>query len=150
MTSDFHSKHGLVSRPPYELFMAFADLRNFLMMVPEDKREGVEATYDTLTARIQGISIGVKVHAREPYSKIELVDWGAPLAFHATLHFDFGPEGKTDFSIDAEAELNPLMKLMAGKKIQEGLDKMVDGLVAVSEGKMPEGFDPSQFSGFKS
>jgi hypothetical protein len=30
-------------------------------------------------------------------------------------------------------------------KWQEALDKMVDGLVAVSEGRMPEGVDPSMF-----
>ena len=32
-----------------------------------------------------------------------------------------------------------------GGKIKSGLDKVVDGLVDVSNGKMPEGFDPSQF-----
>ena len=30
-------------------------------------------------------------------------------------------------------------------EIKAGLDKVVDGLVDASNGKMPEGFDPSQF-----
>ena len=44
-----------------------------------------------------------------------------------------------------EADLNLMMKMMLGGKIKAGLDKVVDGLVDASNGKMPEGFDPSQF-----
>ena len=40
-----------------------------------------------------------------------------------------------------------MMKAMLGGKIKEGLDKIVDGLVAVSEGRAPEGVDPSMFKG---
>ena len=33
------------------------------------------------------------------------------------------------------------MKMMLGGKIREAMDKMVDGLVAMSEGRMPDGID---------
>ena len=148
MTASYSSKHGTVSRPQYELYMAFADLRNFAAMLPEDKRGAVEADYDTLVATVQNFRVGVKISARIPYSRIELVDWDAPFGFHVAFHFEPGSEsGKTDFWIDAEADLNLMMKMMLGSKIKDGLDKIVDGLVAVSEGRMPEGFDPSQFPG---
>ncbi len=52
---------------------------------------------------------------------------------------------KTDFSIELSADLNLMMKMMLGSKLQEGLDRMVDGLAAVSEGRMPEGIDPSMY-----
>ena len=45
MTSKFDSKHGIVSRPPFDLYMAFTDMRNFVQMLPEDKREGVTADF---------------------------------------------------------------------------------------------------------
>ncbi len=38
-----------------------------------------------------------------------------------------------------------MMKMMLGGKLKDALNKVVDGLVDVSNGKMPEGFDPSQF-----
>ena len=60
---------------------------------------------------------------------------------------DEAPEGRTDFWIEASADLNFMMKAMLGGKIKEGLDKIVDGLVAVSEGRAPEGVDPSMFKG---
>lgn len=146
--TQIESKHGVVSRQPYELYMSFTDLENFRRMLPEDKREMVTATFDTLQATVQGFSVGVKVHERVPYSRIELVDYGAPFAFHVVLHFEpaGGDPYKTDFWINVEADLNLMMKMMLSGKVKEALDKVVDGLVDASNGKMPEGFDPSQWA----
>ena len=145
--TNIESKHGTVSRQPHELYMAFTDLQNFRNMLPEDKKEMVTATFDTLTATVQGFNIGVKVHERVPYSRIELVDYGAPFAFHIVMHFDPSAQDpyKTDFWIQVEAELNLMMKMMLSGKLKEALDKVVDGLVDASNGKMPEGMDLSQW-----
>ena len=145
--TEIESKHGTVSRQPYELYMSMTDLENFKRMLPQDKQDMMTATYDTLTVSVQGFNIGVKVHNRVPYSLIELVDFGAPFAFHIDLHFDPAPTDayKTDFWIKAEADLNLMMKMMLGGKIKEAMDKIVDGLVDASNGIMPEGFDPNSW-----
>lgn len=145
MSAQFHSKHGIVSRPAAELYMGFTDMRNFVAMLPDDKKQGVTADFDTIRATVQGFTIGVKVTRREPYSYIELQDDGAPFHFVAGFHFDPAEDNaRTDFSIDVDADLNVMMKMMLGKKLQEALDKVVDGLVAVSEGRRPEGM-PEDF-----
>ena len=145
--TNIESKHGIVSRQPHELYMSFTDLQNFRNMLPEDKKEMVTATYDTLTATVQGFNIGVKMHERVPYSRIELVDYGAPFAFHIVMHFDPSVQDpyKTDFWIQVEADLNLMMKMMLSGKIKDALDKVVDGLADASNGKMPEGFDPEKW-----
>ena len=126
--------------------MAFADMRNFIQFVPDDKREGVTADYDTIHASVQGFPIGVKVVQRTPYSKIEFADDGAPFQFRLVMHFDASVDPyKTDFQIVLDADLNFMMKTLLGGKLKDALDKVVDGLVAVSEGRMPEGVDPSMF-----
>ena len=83
------------------------------------------------------------VKNRTPYSSIEFIDNGAPFQFGGTLHFDAVPSdpSKTDFYIDFHAELNLMMKMMLGGKIREAMNKMVDSLVAMSEGRMPDGID---------
>ena len=43
MAVEISSKKGIVSKAPYELFMLFTDMRNFVAMLPEDKKEGVTA-----------------------------------------------------------------------------------------------------------
>ena len=146
MAVEISSKKGIVSKAPYELFMLFTDMRNFVAMLPEDKKEGVEADYDWIHAQVQGFNIGVKVVSRVPYSKIEYADDGAPFKFGLTLHFDPASDPyKTDFQIVVDADLNFMMKAILGGKIKDALDKVVDALVAMSEGRMPEGMDPSMF-----
>ena len=146
--TELESKHGIVSRQTYELYMSFTDLQNFKQMLPEDKKDMIDVTQDTLQATVQGFNIGVKVHQRVPYSRIELVDYGAPFAFHIVLHFEPAKEDpyKTDFWIKVEADLNLMMKMMLSGKIKEALDKVVDGIVDASNGKMPEGFDPANWA----
>ena len=83
---------------------------------------------------------------RTPYSKIEFADDGAPFQFNLKMHFDAAADPyKTDFQIDLDADLNFMMKTILGGKIKDALDKVVDGLVAMSEGRMPEGVDPSMY-----
>ncbi len=145
----YSSKRGLVSSPPYQLYMAFADMRNFLQYVPEDKKQDVTADYDTISVKVQGFDIGVKAFERVPYSRLTFVDNGAPFAFKIDLCFDSdnGRQNVTDFHIEVDADLNFMMKMMLGSKIKEGLDKIVDSMVDLSNGVPPKGFDPSQFDG---
>ena len=143
---EISSKKGVVSKAPYELFMLFTDMRNFVAMLPEDKKEGVEADYDWIHAQVQGFNIGVKVTERVPYSKICYADDGAPFKFGVTLHFNPSSDPyKTEFQIVVDADLNFMMKALLGGKIKDALDKVVDSLVAMSEGRMPEGIDPSMY-----
>ena len=144
MAVEIKSKRGVVSKAPYELYMTFVDMRNFVQFLPEDKKEGVTADYDSIHADVQGFNIGVKVASRTPYSLIAFEDDGAPFHFNVKLHFDPASDPyKTDFHIEMDADLNFMMKMVLGSKLQQGLDKVVDALVDMSEGRMPEGFDPS-------
>ncbi|MBR6732000.1 MAG: hypothetical protein IKL91_04730 [Bacteroidales bacterium] len=144
--AEFRSKKTLVSKAPYELYMAFVDMRNFVQFLPEDKRADVTADYDSIHAVVQGFSIGVRVKERVPYSRIEFVDDGAPFKFFLTLHFNAAADPyKTDFEIVVDAELNFMMKTLLGSKIKDALDKVAESLAAVSEGRMPEGIDPSMY-----
>lgn len=161
MATEIKSKHATVSRPPYQLYMAFVDMRNFVQFLPEDKKKDVTADYDSIKATVQGFPVGVRVSERVPYSRIEFSDDGAPFKFTVVMNFDpvGGDPYKTDFHIEVSADLNFMMKMMLGSRLKDALDKMVDALAAMSEGKMPEGmdpsmfpegFDPSKFNGFQS
>ena len=132
MAAQYSSKHGVVGKSPAELFMAFPDLRNFKQMVPQDQKIAIEADYDTLKATVQGMSMGVRVSRRLPYSLIELQDNGAPFHFTMTMHFDDMGGCRTDFSIEVEAEISGMIKMMVGGKVKEALDKIVDGIVAAA------------------
>ena len=136
-----------VARAPYMLYMPFSDMRNFVAMLPEDKRQGVEADYDSIRGTVQGFSVGVRVEERRPYSRIVYKDDGAPFQFTINICFDAdgGNPDSTDFHIDIEADLNFMMKMLLGNKLQDAVDKMVDAVADMAMGKMPEGIDPSMY-----
>ena len=131
MAAQYSSKHGVVGKSPAELFMAFTDLRNFKQMVPQDQKIDIEADYDTLKATVQGMSMGVRVSRRLPYSLIELQDNGAPFHFTMTLHFDDMGGSRTDFSIEVEAEISGMIKMMVGSKLEKGIDQFADMLCSL-------------------
>ena len=146
MAVEIKSKRAVVSKAPYQLYMAFVDMRNFVQFLPEDKKAEVTADYDSIHAVVQGFNIGVRVSDRVPYSKIEFADDGAPFSFKLKMIFDAASDPyKTEFQIILDADLNFMMKTILGSKLQQGLDKVVDGLVAMSEGRMPDGIDPSMY-----
>lgn len=141
----YESRCGVVSRPQAELYMGFVDMRNFTRMLPAEYQNSVTADYDNLSATVQGFTIGVMVDERRPYDRIRIISSNSPVEFCILLHFDQAADSsKTNFSIELDANLNLMMKAMLGGKIKEALDKIVDGLVAASEGRMPEGM-PSGF-----
>lgn len=143
--AEFRSKRAVVSKAPYELYMAFVDMRNFIQFLPEDKKADVTADYDSIHASVQGFNIGVRVTDRVPYSRIAFADDGAPFKFALQMHFNPAADPyKTDFQIELDADLNFMMKTLLGSKIQGALDKVVDSLVDVSEGRVPEGVDLSK------
>ncbi len=137
------SKHKIISRAPSTLYMGFTDMRNFYQMLPEDKKAGVEADMDTIKASVSGFNIAVQIVERVAYSKIVMKSIDSPFDFTASFYFDAvaNESQKTEFYIEVEAEMNFMMKMMLKPKIQEGLDRLVEGLEALSEGKMPDGID---------
>ena len=76
MKTEIRSKHGVVSKAPYELYMGFADMRNFTRMVPEDKVETVKKVLrETCAQRTQ-------VEVMAPHATGGVAMWnmgGAPL-----------------------------------------------------------------------
>lgn len=137
MAAHYESKHGLVAIPSEQLYMSFTDLRTLTQSVPAEYRDSVTADFDHLRVTAKGITVAVKVAERRPYSLIRLEDDEAPFHFNVSAHFD-PAAGGTDFWIEADADLNMIMKAMLGGRVKDALDKLVDGLVTVSQGKTPE------------
>ena len=140
------SKRAIVSKAPYELCMVFTGMSNFVRFLPEERKADVTADYDSLHATVQGFNIGVRISSRTPYSRIDFADDGAPFKFALSMHFEPASDPyKTDYQICLDADLNFMMKTLLGSKLQDALDKVVDAIAAMSEGRVPEGIDPSMY-----
>ena len=92
--------------------------------------------YNNVAGREVAVALATRPSVPPPQMRGSWIDLGA--VDGSMLSTDYTYE-----NITIEAELNFMMKTLLGGKIKDGLDKVVDALVAMSEGRMPEGFDPS-------
>lgn len=146
------SKSVLIDRQPAVLYSALGDLSALVANLPEDKKQMVTATQDTISASFQGLNFGMKVAERIPFSRVDFTQTdGSPIDFSVKAFFDpvddpAQPEAdcKTSFHLELSAQLGFMLKMMLGPKLQSLLDKLTDTLAAAAEGR-PVDFNPGQF-----
>lgn len=135
-----------VKAPAYALFNLFSNMQNLIANLPEDKRQEIRATDDTIEGTVKGFNVGMKIIDRNPFSSITYEQFGAmPFSFALTIKLDAVEIALTNFHIELDAELNFLMKTMFGGKLQQIVDQITDGLAAAFRGEVPEGFNSNAF-----
>jgi hypothetical protein len=141
MVEEICGKTVVIDRPSYSIYTVFSDLRNLEAAIPEDKKDMVTADADTISAKVQGFEIGMKVNKRTPFSRIDFEQDGqAPFPFLFSLIMDPMDDNRTYFHIELRAELNTMMKMVIGGKLQNLVDKLTDGIAKAASGQMPEDF----------
>ena len=109
----------LVNKPASVVYHLFSDFSRFSERLPEDKKDEVIITKDTILAEAQGMQIGVKVTKREEPSLIVMEQHGnVPFAFNLNLHIRPREEG-CELQLFLDAELNMMLKMMLGGKIKD-------------------------------
>lgn len=130
-----------IKQPAHLLFGAFSDLRNFVARLPEDKKEGITVTEDTIEGSIKGITLGAAVAQRLPFSLIRITDYSADgskpiFPFEVTIHFNAKDEQTTEFHIELDAGLSGIMKIMIGGKLQDAVDRITEQIAMAAEGRL--------------
>ena len=127
-----------VNQPAERVFAAFSDLSNFTKNLPAEHLDKVRADSDTLVVQVQGFEIGIRVAERTPCSIVRFEHYGAQTLFPFTLWIHIGEaEADATLQIKLHAELNMMIKMALGSKLQEGVDKITDQLAAAMNGQMP-------------
>lgn len=142
-STEIKGKAVTINVPAHALYTAFADMRHFIQNLPEDKKQGIVATQDTIEGQVQGFSMGAAVCERVPFSFIKIKEYGqTPFPFEVGLFFDACDVQKTIFHMELKAEIPFMVKMMIGNKLQELVDKITEQLALASEGKIsPENFN---------
>lgn len=122
----FKSEYIDTSKSEKEMYALVSDMRNIPSMLPE-QAVNVKADADTLAFTVQGMgSITLSVSQRVPYSLVQLVPVGkVPFPFVFSIHIaSTGDKCRVMFEIDAE--LNPLMSMMAKRPLQNLVNMMAE------------------------
>ena len=147
-SSKIKGKAVAISVPAHALYTAFADMRHFVERLPEEKKQGITATSDTIEGEVQGLRMGAAISERIPFSCIKIKEYGqTPFQFEVSLFFDAADVQKTMFHMEVDAELPFMVKMLIGNKLQEMVDKITEQLALASEGKIsPEDLKMDPFN----
>ncbi len=136
----YESKQVTVARPADQLFAVVTDFRLFGPVV-QDKVEAWEATQDECSFRVQGFVIRLRIEEAEPCKMVKIVSAeGTPIQFAFWIQMAALDGNTTRVKLTLHIELNFMLKMMIGGKIQEALDTMADQLAQASN--FPEGTFP--------
>ena len=119
------------SKSEQEFFAIVSDMRNIPALLPE-QAINVKADEDNLAFTVQGMgSIALRVSQRITYSLVQLVPVGkTPFPFVLSIKIaGLGNNCRVMYEIDAE--LNPLMAMMAKRPLQNLVDMMAEKTVTL-------------------
>ena len=119
------------SKSEQEFYGIVSDMRNIPALLPE-QAINVKADEDNLSFTVQGMgSIALRVSQRVTYSLVQLVPVGkTPFPFVLSIKIaGLGNNCRVMYEIDAE--LNPLMAMMAKRPLQNLVDMMAQKTVSL-------------------
>lgn len=106
-------------------------ITRFDMLTPalQDKVEEWHATEDTCSFKVKGLTVKLRMIAKEEgkYVKITGDDGGVPIDFAFWIQLHEVTPTDTRMRMVLHAELNMMMRMMVGSKIQKGLDQAAEG-----------------------
>ena len=94
----------------------------------DGKLEDFKSDRDSLTIKIQGFNLTLRIVEREPSKCIKFEGENSPIPLN--LWIQMLPEGDeaAKMKITIRAEVNMFMKAMVSKPLQEGVEKLADML----------------------
>jgi carbon monoxide dehydrogenase subunit G len=134
----YESKQRQVTKPAAMIYNFISDFTIFTPAV-QGKVEEWSATPDECSFKVQGMRVGLRIVEREENKHIKIAadeENGVPVDFSFWIQMQPADVADTRIRMVLHAELNMMMKMMIGSKIQGGLDKAVEGL-AMAFNQMP-------------
>ena len=98
--------------------------------VPQVKITDFESDRDSCKFNITGFGVAkIEIVHRDPFKTIKVQNSGGlPLSFTLWIQLLPVDSFKTKMRLTLHAEMNPMIKMMAGSRLQEGVDQLADTL----------------------
>ena len=133
--SKFESSIKLVPYPQQAVYDNISDLRNLEKVkdrVPEDKVD--EFTFDEDTVGLSVAPVGelkLRICDREEPKCVKFETVESPVPFNVWIQVLPVDEQNSKMKVTVKADLNPLIRSMVEKPLQEAVEKIADALAQV-------------------
>ena len=131
--ASFKSDKITIHKSPEDIYTFLSDFNNFEKLMPEQVTNW-KSTNESCSFTIQGMAdLAMKMGERTEFSKVTYVsDGNKPFAFD--LNTDIIANGNlTETQIILNTDLNPMLKMMASRPLQNFVNLLVNKLKEVIE-----------------
>ena len=94
----------------------------------DGKLEDMSFDRDSITLKVQGISLTLRIIEREPLKCIKFEGDKSPVPLNLWIQILPVTEEEAKMKVTIRAEVNMFMKAMVSKPLQEGVEKLADML----------------------
>ena len=128
----FESSVKVIPYSQERVYEKLADLSNLEAIkdrLPEDKVKNMSFDTDTLSFNVDPVGqLTLRIIEREPSKCIKFETTNSPLPFNMWIQLVAVSEEECKLKVTIGLEINPVMKAMVQKPLNEGLEKMADML----------------------
>jgi hypothetical protein len=128
----FESSVKTIPYSQESVYNKLSDLSNLEAIkdkLPEDKVKNLSFSSDSLTMQIPNIGdLTLNIVDREPSKCVKFETANSPLPFNMWIQIVALAENQCKVKVTVGMEINPFMKAMVQKPLNEGLEKMVEML----------------------
>ena len=133
--SQFESSVKQIPFSQERVYAKLSDLSNLESMkdrIPQDKVKDISFDSDTLIFSVDPVGkITLQVIEREPFKCIKFETTQSPLPFNLWIQLVPDSEQGCKMKLTIRVDINPFMKAMVQKPLQEGIEKMADMLAMI-------------------
>ena len=133
--SKFESSVKQVPYPQQAVYNNISDLTNLEKVrdrVPEDKVQGFSFDQDTVCINVAPVGeLKLRICDREEPKCVKFETVQSPVPFNVWVQILPVDENSSNMKVTVKAELNPFIKSMVEKPLQEGVEKIADALAMV-------------------
>ena len=130
METKFESRVGKINSNEEKIYSFISDFNNFKKLVPEDKISNFQSSENSCKFTVPGAGeVGLKILEKIPTNTIKITGEGmSNQSFVFWVQLKSVSTDDTRIKLTIKADLNPMIKMMASKPLQNFLDKLVDAL----------------------
>jgi carbon monoxide dehydrogenase subunit G len=130
METQIESRTGKISSPASRVYAFMSSFNNFGLLIPKDKVKDWQSTEDHCQFTVDGIGkVGLRIIEKEPNSLVKITgEEGSKLNFFFWIQLKDVSDNDTRIKLTIKADLNPMIKMVATKPLQNFVDTLVDQL----------------------
>jgi carbon monoxide dehydrogenase subunit G len=132
--NNFESRDGRVNVNEEVIFKFVTDIRNFERFIPGDKVKNWHATKELCSFEVPYAGkTGFNIAQKIPYSEVDYCGKGMNTDFTFKIWILKDIDNKSIVKIIIGAEINPVLKMMVSKPLEEFLEKLISEMEQFAE-----------------